>query len=122
MRENDQIFIRGQRVSCHIGVPDEERAHAQELVINTTFSPFPSDDNLGDDVAKTIDYHAVYDSIAELAGSCPRKLIETLAEDLAAMIIARFQVSRVTIEIEKFILPGTKCVGVMITRVSDQQG
>ena len=44
------------------------------------------------------------------------KLIETLAEDLAAMILADFHVAEVSIEIEKFILPNTQCVGVAITR------
>lgn len=116
MRQNDQIFIRGQRVSCHIGVPDEERAQPQELVIHTTVSPLPSTGTLNDDVRKTIDYHAVYERVTKIAGSRPRKLIETLAEDLAAMVLSEFPAATVTIEIEKFILPGTQCVGVVVTR------
>jgi dihydroneopterin aldolase len=116
MKASDQIFIRDQRVSCRIGVPDEERARAQELAISTTMSPFESSEPLDDDVAKTIDYQAVYERVAAVANERPRRLIETLAEDLAGMIIAEFPVRRVTIGIEKFILPGTRCAGVMITR------
>ena len=31
----DQVFIRGLVVSCHIGVPDEERAHSQDILVTT---------------------------------------------------------------------------------------
>jgi dihydroneopterin aldolase len=118
MSESDRIFIRGQRVSCHIGVPDEERASPQELLINTTVLPCSSPDagSLDDDINKTIDYHTMFIRIGEVAKDHPRKLVETLAEDLAGMVIAEFPVSSVTIEIEKFVLPGTQCVGVAITR------
>jgi len=114
MKKKDQIFIRGQKVSCHIGVPDQERSELQELIIHTRFSA--SSQTLKDDIDQTIDYHAVYLRIDEVASSQPRKLIETLAEDLAAMILSEFSVTEVSIEIEKFILPNTQCVGVTITR------
>lgn len=116
MKSSDQIFIRGLKVSCHVGVPDEERAEAQELLINTTFSPFESEGSLNDNIAGTIDYYAVSVRIGEVASEKPRKLIETLAEDFAEMILSEFAVSTVTIEIEKFIMPNTRCVGVNITR------
>lgn len=124
MQSTDQIFIREQRVTCHVGVPDEERAQAQELVISTSFSPSALSDakggqgELDDDIASTIDYHAVSVRIDQVAAERPRKLIETLAEDLACMVITEFGVSSVTIEIEKMILPNTRSVGVVITRKS----
>jgi FolB domain-containing protein len=116
MKSSDQIFIRGLRVRCYVGVPDQERAQPQELVINATFSPFFSPGPLDDDITRTVDYHAVAVRLDEVAGSHPRKLIETLAEDLAAMVLNEFPVVAVSIEIEKFILPNTRCVGVCITR------
>ncbi|MDG1356830.1 MAG: dihydroneopterin aldolase [Akkermansiaceae bacterium] len=116
MKEEDQIFIRGQKVSCHIGVPDEERAAAQELIVHTRFSSSISPQSFDDQIDQTVDYHAVYLRINEVAAIKPRRLIETLAEDLASMILAEFQVAEVSIEIEKFILPNTQCVGVAITR------
>ncbi|MBT8044659.1 MAG: dihydroneopterin aldolase [Verrucomicrobiae bacterium] len=118
MKKSDQIFIRGQVVSSHIGVPDSERAHPQDLLINSFLHPLASKHPLNDDIDRTVDYHAVSLRIDEIAAAKPRKLIETLAEDLAAMILDEFPVSKVTIEIEKFILPNTTCVGVSITRKS----
>lgn len=116
MKSSDQIFIRGLRVRCCIGVPEQERAQPQELVVNASFSPLVSPGPLNDDIGRTIDYHAVALRLDELAGARPRKLIETLAEDLAAMVLDEFPVVGVSIEIEKFILPNTRCVGVAITR------
>lgn len=103
-------------MSCFVGVPDEERAVAQDLLINATFSPFHSEGDLDDDIGRTIDYYAVSVRIGEVAAELPRKLIETLAEDLTAMVLKEFAVSQVTVEIEKFIMPNTQCVGVSITR------
>lgn len=116
MKNTDQIFIRGQRVSCHIGVPDEERSKPQDLLIHTRLAPSRIAQPLDDNIEQTIDYHAVYLRIIEVATMHPRKLVETLAEDLAEMILSEFDVREVTIEIEKFILPHTESVGVAITR------
>jgi len=116
MKESDKIFIRGQKVSCHIGVPEEERLEAQELLIHTTLIPPVSMGGMDDEILKTIDYHQVYLRIAEVAGERSRKLLETLAEDLAGMILSEFSVDSVAIEIEKFILPNAHSTGVAITR------
>lgn len=116
MKSKDQIFIRGQVVTCHIGVPDEERSVPQDLVVHTRFSPSPSGSKGNDDIEQTVDYHSVYSRIIQVATSCPRKLIETLAEDIADMVLSEFAVNEVSIEIEKSILPNTDCVGVAITR------
>ncbi|MCP5534713.1 MAG: dihydroneopterin aldolase [Akkermansiaceae bacterium] len=116
MKKSDQIFIRGLHVVCNIGVPDEERAEPQGLLVSASFSPHASPGPLADDIGRTIDYHAVATRLEEVCEEKPRKLIETLAEDLAAMVLAEFPVHKVTIEVEKFILPNTRCVGVSISR------
>lgn len=116
MKKSDQIFIRGLHVACNIGVPDKERAEPQGLLVSANFSPYASPGPLEDDIERTIDYHAVAIRLEEVCEEKPRKLIETLAEDLAEMVLAEFPVRKVTIEIEKFILPNTRCVGVSFTR------
>ena len=116
MRKTDEIIIRGLRVLCCVGVPDEERAVAQELLLHVSMSPLEDSAHLNDDISRTIDYHAVAIRIEEVAQRHPRKLIETLAEDIACEILADFCVSRITVEIEKFILPNTSSVGVKIVR------
>ncbi|BDS08095.1 hypothetical protein NT6N_31350 [Oceaniferula spumae] len=115
---NDQIFIRGLVVTSYIGVPDEERANSQDLLVTAIMAPKPElrAEPLDDDISRTIDYHAVAVRIEEIAAERPRKLIETLAEDIAAAVLAEFEVASITVEIEKFIMPNTRCVGVITTR------
>jgi len=43
-------------------------------------------------------------------------LIETLAEDIATMILNDFDAARVQIEVRKFIIPQTRYVGVKLLR------
>ena len=116
MKSSDQIIIRGLRIACHVGVPDEERVQSQELLVHVTLFPVASAQPLEDDIQRTVDYYAVSLRLEAIAKKKPRKLIETLAEDFAATVLAEFLVSQVTIEIEKFIMPNTQYVGVCITR------
>lgn len=119
MKDTDEIIIKGLCVTCHVGVPDEERARPQELLLHLTLFPFSDPEPLEDDIGRTIDYHAVALHVEQIAKERSRKLIETLAEDVAASILTNFATSRVSIEIEKFILPNTRSVGVRITRTTD---
>ena len=66
---HNQIFIRGLKVSCQVGVPDEERAQAQELLIHITMArhDLPKGETLADDIKQTIDYHAVALRVEELS-------------------------------------------------------
>ena len=115
---NDQVFIRGLKVTCFVGVPDEERAESQELLINITMAREVDEaaGALNDDITRTIDYHAVAVRVEAIASERPRQLIETLSEDIADTILQEFEIAGITVEIEKFILPNTRCVGVVTTR------
>ena len=116
MDKQDTIYIKDQKISCFIGVPDEERKTSQELLISCTMVPRVGFETVADDIDLTIDYHAVSLRIEEVAQKHERKLIETLAEDIAHTILEEFEVGQVSIKIKKFILPNTSYVGVSITR------
>lgn len=111
---SDQIIIRGLRLQTKIGVPDEERATPQEIRahLTLTVATFPQDDQ----IEGTVDYKEVADEVSALAGAGERKLIETLAQDIAGLILEGFSVSKVRVELEKRILPDTDWVGVVIER------
>ena len=116
MKNTDQILISDLHLSCHIGVPDDERAPSQNLLVSVTLFPESSPEPLEDDIARTVDYYAVSLRLDAIAREKPRKLIETVAEDFATTIMAEFAVAAVTIDIEKFIHPNTRYVGVLIAR------
>lgn len=115
---SDQILIRGLRVTTRIGVPKEERATPQSLRVHLVMgvADFPK----RDDIDGTVDYKAVADRVRLLAGEGERQLIETLAQEIAETVLTDFPVQKVRVELEKFILPETDWVGVVIERSSSK--
>jgi dihydroneopterin aldolase len=73
-------------------------------------------DGLADDIARTADYHAVALEVQRIADQHPRRLIETLAADLANILLKNHALIRVEVLVEKFILPDTECVAVRAIR------
>lgn len=116
MSSPDTIEIRHLRVSTHIGVPDTERTAPQELLLTLRMTPSQGFDGLADDIFRTIDYYQVSLEIIALAAAHPRRLIETLATDVATHLLARHPLAHVAISIEKHILPNTECVAVHLER------
>ena len=73
-------------------------------------------DGLDDRIERTVNYAAVCAAVRALAAGHPRRLIETLALDIAAEILARFAVASVDVELRKYILPDTDHVAVRLSR------
>ncbi len=110
------IKVRGLKVETHIGVPDEERAEPQTLLIHLEMVVGADFGKMADDVTQTVDYHAVSLAIEALAMKSPRKLIETLAADIADLVLTEFCVENVRVEIEKRILTQTEWVGCVLEK------
>jgi dihydroneopterin aldolase len=113
------IAIKGLQVSAHVGVPDSEREAPQTLRIDLNFAARSQPALLNDDIALTVDYHAVSLMVAEIASERSRQLIETLADELAGRLISEFGLRWIEVTIRKFILPQTDWVSVSIRRESD---
>jgi FolB domain-containing protein len=114
----DEIHIEQLELSGHIGVPDAERAEPQRLTVNLTLIPQRALSELGDDLANTIDYFAVSRAVQKLAAARPRKLIETLGEEITTLVLNEFPVARVDLELRKFILPDTAYVAIRLSRTA----
>jgi dihydroneopterin aldolase len=112
----DTIEIRRLRVQTHIGVPDEERAETQTLQVTVRMVPGQGFAGLDDEISRTIDYHAVALEIQALAAARPRRLIETLAVEIADHLLTSRPLTSIAVTMEKHILPETECVAVHIER------
>jgi dihydroneopterin aldolase len=112
----DQILVSNLQVSCLIGVPEEERAVPQRLLVSLRVYPHRNFTGLEDEIGNTVDYYVLTRRIQGLAGERPRKLIETLAEEIATTVLREFAVQRVEVELRKFILPDADFVAVCIMR------
>lgn len=116
MNAPDTIEIRRLQVHTHIGVPEDERADPQTLMVTVRMVPSQGFEGLADDISRTIDYYVVAQEIQALAASKPRRLIETLAREITDFLLLNHPLQRVSITIEKHILPDTECVAVHLTR------
>lgn len=112
----DTIEIRRLRVTAHIGVPDEERTDPQVLLVTVRMTPSQGFTGLADEISRTVDYYAVSLEIQALAAIRPRRLIETLATDIANHLLGNHPLSHVAVSVEKHILPDTQCVAVHLER------
>ena len=112
----DRILIEGLELSSCIGVPDEERAAAQRLTVSLVLEPIRGFSDLGDALENTVDYFRVCEEVKALALARPRRLIETLAGDIAALLLARFALRAIEVELRKYILPDTAFVAVALRR------
>ncbi len=117
---SDRIQIKGLRLVTRVGVPEEERALPQSVAANVSITLAKSFKGFDDRIENTIDYYRVSKRLREIASAGERRLIETLAEDLAAAVLAFDGVSAVTLEVEKFILPDCDRVSVEITRARER--
>ncbi len=102
-----------------VGVPDGERAVPQRLAIDLKFAALNQPADLNDDLALTVDYHAVSQRVTAIAQERPRKLIESLADELGSILLAECSLRWIEITVRKFILPGTKWVSVSVKHQHD---
>lgn len=116
MESFHQIEIRRLKVSCHIGVPEEERALPQQLRVTVKLSSATPFEAMSDEISRTLDYAALASAIQDLASARPRRLIETLAVDVADLVLESPVVTSVEVTVEKHILPDTECVAVHLRR------
>jgi FolB domain-containing protein len=107
-----EILIDSLRVKTWIGVPDAERMEAQEIEIDIRIQPKRNFAEMQDDINLTVDYAAVCQRVSELAAERPRRLIESLAQEICEMILKEFAATSAEVEIRKFILPETGYVAV----------
>ncbi|HPU57299.1 MAG TPA: dihydroneopterin aldolase [Verrucomicrobiota bacterium] len=111
-----QIRIVDLEVFYRVGVPDQERANPQRLLITIELTRDFTAAAANDDLRNTIDYFEVSQAVLRFGEGRSWKLIEKTASDLCDMILSRFGPDQVTIEIRKFVIPQAAYVSVRLTR------
>lgn len=112
----DAIHIEALELTARIGVPDEERASPQRLTISLTLWPEANFAALDDQLGRTVNYAQVCRVVKEVVAARSDKLIETMAEAIATQLLQAFPLTRVRLDLRKFILPDVQFVAVVITR------
>jgi FolB domain-containing protein len=111
-----KITITDLEVQFHVGVPNEERAKPQRLLLTIEMEHDISTAAATDDIAATIDYFDVSQKIMALGNGRSWKLIEKLANDVADLVLTGYRPAAVTVTVKKFPIPQAAQVSVSLTK------
>ena len=110
------VFIRNLELNARIGVYHHEEGRTQPIRINVDLAVEDLID-LGDDLAKVVDYGTIEQKIRAIIAEGHVRLAETLAERIAAACFEDSRVRTARVRIEKLhALPGAESAGVEIER------
>lgn len=113
----DTIYIQDLRIDTVIGVYEWERRIRQAIRLDIEMSFDIRAAAAEDDVDLTLDYKSVGKRVIAFVEAAEFQLVETLADRVAALILREFNVSQVSLTLDKpLALRGARGVGVRITR------
>ena len=120
----DRIVLSGLRVRGHHGVLAHEAQLGQVFVVDLELALDLGPAGRADDLDRTVDYGSLAGRVAEVVGGRPRKLLETVAEDVAQLVLADERVRQVRVRVTKpqAPLPVDAHVAVEITRDREATG
>ncbi|MBN2492324.1 MAG: dihydroneopterin aldolase [Planctomycetes bacterium] len=97
----DRIHIGDLALRCIIGILPEERRELQDVLINVTMAADLQAAGRSDDLADSVDYKAIKQRIRTLVEGSRFRLIESLAERIAATCLEDPRVRRVRVRVDK---------------------
>lgn len=113
----DRIFLRELAVECIIGFLDWERLVRQTVYLDIEVPVDCRRAALTDDVAQTLDYKRLSKVVLAFVGASEFKLVETLADRTAKLILTEFEIPWVKLTINKRgAIRASRDVGVCIER------
>ena len=119
----DRIFLRGLAVQCIIGFIEWERRVKQTVVIDLEMPVDCRHAARSDDVADTLDYKKVAKRVIAFVEASQFKLVESLVERTAELVLEEFGLDWVRLSINKpGAIRGSRDVGVTIERTRADLG
>ncbi|WP_297809390.1 dihydroneopterin aldolase [uncultured Methylophaga sp.] len=113
----DKIFLNDLKIDTIIGIYDWERQTQQTLSFDLEMDWDIKPAAASDDISKTLDYGAVAQQVVAFVKASEYLLIETLAEDLCAMLLEQFSIPRVKLTLSKPVaLYGQNTARIVIER------
>jgi len=114
----DTLIIQELAVNCRLGVHEWEQKAPQTIWIDLELAIDASRAAARDDVRDAVDYARLVEVVRRRAQAAPYRLLETLAEALAAEVLREFGVSQVRVRVKKRALPGIGYAAVEIVRAA----
>jgi 7,8-dihydroneopterin aldolase/epimerase/oxygenase len=119
----DKIFLSALTVECIVGIWDWERRVKQTVVIDLEMATDIRRAAASDRIEDTIDYKKVAKRLLAFVGESQFNLVETLAEQIARVVVTEFGVSWVKVRLNKQgAIRGARDVGIEIERRAADYG
>jgi len=115
------VFVRDLVVDCLIGVYAHEKEQPQRVRINLDLAVREGSAAVDDALDNVVDYEALVSGIGALVGRGHVNLVETLADDIAAMCLGDGRVRSARVRVEKLdVFDNAESVGVEIERFNSE--
>lgn len=113
----DIVFVDGLAVETVIGIYDWEREIRQRVVLDLEMATDIRLAATSEDIDNTLNYKTVCDRLVEFVERSDFLLVETLAEEVAALVMQEFSVPWLKLKVTKpTAIPQARGVGVVIER------
>ena len=118
-RGTRQLLVRDLVLAARIGVHPHEHQAPQRVRLNLDLEVAGSGLPPGDELAQVVDYEALIGRVRGLIASRHVNLVETLAEQVAALCLEDPRVRRARVRVEKLdAIADAAAVGVEIVRLN----
>ena len=120
MIKKDKIYVEDLKVMATIGIFDWEKKIKQEVSISYEIDQDNALAAVEDKIEAATDYKSITKAIIRLVEDNKFELVERFAEEIAKMVITKYDVSWIKLRVSK---PGalrfSKDVGVIIERTAE---
>lgn len=113
----DIVYIKALQVETVIGIYDWEREIRQRVVLDLDMGTDIRQAALTEDIESTLNYKSVSDRLVEFVSASEFLLVETMAEEIAALVMQEFSVPWLRLKVGKpDAIAAAEDVGVVIER------
>lgn len=113
----DIVYIEDLRIETIIGIYDWERKIKQTISISLQMGTDIRAAASSDKIEDTLDYKAVSKRLIEFIENSNFGLVETMAENICALVLKEFNIPWVRLHLGKpLAVTGSKDVGIIIER------
>lgn len=114
----DRLILQDITAESRLGVFEWEQQTPQIISVDLELTIDARQAARQDEVRDAIDYAQLVTAVKELAQARPYRLLETLAEAIASMVVREFRTPSVRIRVKKRSLPGIGYAAVELERTA----
>ena len=113
----DIIFLKDLKIETVVGIYDWERKVKQTVILDLEMATDVKKAASTDKIEDALDYKAIAKRLISFVGESEFELVETLAEQIAEIILIEFDVPWLRLSLNKIgAIRGARDVGVVIER------